>query len=188
VDAASKFYTHYLEDPGNAYYTHAMVYSPGIVLIRDDSGDWRSLDVSTSAAVNAGEIRRELERQERLRRDRVEMEDWKKKGEERRKEVEKAMAERLRLREEAAKNKKVKEEIAKLKEQANLVKLQKKMVDKQETGKGKGKDYLPYALALKSAGSNRPCTLAFPESSSYTKFLILSSAPSALVSSKTALT
>ena len=63
MDAACQFYTHYLEDPDNAYYTHAMVYSPGIVLIRDDYGEWRSpveVDVLTRAAVNAGEIRRGL--------------------------------------------------------------------------------------------------------------------------------
>jgi hypothetical protein len=95
--------------------------------------------VLTSAAVNAGEIRRELEREERLRRERVEMEYWNRKGEERRKEMEKAMAERRRLREEAAMNRK-KEEGGKLKkEQVKSVKLQKEMVVKKETDKGKGK-------------------------------------------------
>ena len=90
-----------------------MVYSPAVVLIRDDNGNWRSpveVDVLTSAAVNAGEIRRGLEMEERLRKERVEMEErkkrgtevdyWKKKGEERRKEIAK---ERQRLREEMAK-------------------------------------------------------------------------------------
>ena len=60
-----------------------MVYSPGIVLIRDDNGEWLSpveVDVLTSAAVNAGEIRRELEREERSRNEREVMEYWKKKG------------------------------------------------------------------------------------------------------------
>ncbi|KAF8802628.1 hypothetical protein BYT27DRAFT_7112061 [Phlegmacium glaucopus] len=59
--AALPFYTHYRNDPSNAYYTHAMVYSPGVVLLRDDNGEWRSpveVDVLTSAPVNAGEIRR----------------------------------------------------------------------------------------------------------------------------------
>jgi hypothetical protein len=61
-----------------------MVYSPGVILIRDDDGEWRSpveVDVLTSAAVNAGEIRYELEREERLRKERLEMESWKKRGE-----------------------------------------------------------------------------------------------------------
>ena len=122
-----------------------MVYSPGIVLIRDDNGEWRSpveVDVLTSAAVNAGEIRRKLEREQRLRIERVEMEYWKKVGEERRKEDEKAMAGMQSLREET-KNKKEKEKIAKSKEQASLV---KEMVKKKEMDKGKAKDYLMYAL------------------------------------------
>ena len=135
-----------------------MVYSPGIILIRDDDGEWRSpveVDVLTSAAVNAGEIRRELEREERLRIERVEMENWKRRGEERRKEIERAMAERQRQREEKQRqreekaekqrqkeeNKKAKEESAKLKkEQANLVELKKEMVIEKETDKGKTKD------------------------------------------------
>jgi hypothetical protein len=114
TDAASQFYTRYLdsEDPGNAYYTHAMVYSPGVVLIRDDDGEWRSpveVDVLTSAAVNAGEIRHGLER--------VEMEYWRKRGEERRREKRNTMVERQtrRLREEA-KNRNEKVEVEKPKE------------------------------------------------------------------------
>jgi hypothetical protein len=124
-----------------------MVYSPGVVFFLDDNGEWRSpveVDVLTSAAVNAGEIRREIEREERVRMERVRMEYWKKKGEERRKEVEKNMAERQRLREEAAKKKKAKEEITKAaklkKEQAKLVKLQEEMVEIKEMDKGKAKD------------------------------------------------
>ena len=117
-----------------------MVYSPGIVVFRDDNGEWCSpveVDVLTSAAVNAGEIRRELEREERLRKERVEMEYWKKRREESRKENEKAMTERQRLREEE-RNKKMEEEIAKLKkEHANLVKLHKEKIMKKETDKGK---------------------------------------------------
>ena len=141
TDTASEFYTHHHDDPDNAYYTHAMVYSPGVVLFRDDDGDWRSpveVDVLTSAAVNAGEVRRELERKERMRTEKLEMEYWKRKGEERRKENEKAMAERQRLREEAEKNQKAKEEIEKLKKEKG--KLQKKMVNKKEADKGKAKD------------------------------------------------
>ena len=68
------------------------------------------------------------------------MENWKRKGEERKKEMEKAMAERRRLREKAAMDRKKKEEGAKLKkEQASSVKLQKEMVVKKETDKEKGK-------------------------------------------------
>ncbi|KAF8149549.1 hypothetical protein B0H34DRAFT_641307, partial [Crassisporium funariophilum] len=67
--AASTFYTHYAEDPDDAYYTHAMVYSPDVVLFRNDKGNWRKpveVDVLTSAAVNAGEIRQTTEPDLRL--------------------------------------------------------------------------------------------------------------------------
>ena len=122
--AAAEFYKHYREDPKNAYYTHAMVYSPAVLLLRDDSGEWRrpvEVDVLTSAAVNAGEIRRELEREERERRERVEWEIWKRRGEERRREVEKATMERERV-------KRVKEEAKQEKEKAK----QEKENEKQE--------------------------------------------------------
>lgn len=134
-----------------------MLYSPGVVLLRDDVGEWRSpveVDVLTSAAVNAGEIRRELEREERLRRERVEMEIWKKMAEKRKKEIEKALAVKRKLMEENAKlrkeqqeKKKAKEELKKKqeelkKEQAELAKLQKERVesrDGNETDEGQTK-------------------------------------------------
>ena len=126
-----------------------MVYSPAVVLIRDDNGNWRSpveVDVLTSAAVNAGEIRRGIEREERLRREREEMEFWKRKGEERKKEREKimrerdeALAERQRKKEEKEKIKKEKKELAKLeKEKARS---QKEMAkSREETDRGKAID------------------------------------------------
>ena len=108
-----------------------MVYSPRVVLIRDDDGEWRSpveVDVLTSAAVNAGEIRRKLEKEERLRGERAKIEYWRKKGEE---VYEKHVAERQKRWE----INKAKEEMAKLdKEQGRLLKLNK------ETDKGKAKD------------------------------------------------
>jgi hypothetical protein len=118
-----------------------MVYSPGIVLIRDDNGEWRSpveVDVLTSAAVNAGEIRRGLEREERLRIERVEMEYWKRKGEERRKQNERIFAERQKRMREEAKKKKEKEELAKLKKEQ--AKSKKEKVKEKETDKGKAKE------------------------------------------------
>ena len=159
TEAASQFYAHHEEDPDNAYYTHAMVYSPAVVFFRDDDGEWRSpveVDVLTSAAVNAGDIRRGLEKEERLRLERLEMEYWKRKaeeserlqmeywkrkGEENRKRIEKAMAERQKLRDEAMKRK-AKEEIPTLeKEQAkNQAKLKKGIINEKETDKGKTKD------------------------------------------------
>ena len=125
-----------------------MVYSPAVVLLRDDDGEWRSpveVDVLTSAAVNAGEIRRKLEREERERRESVEAEIWKKMGEERRKENEKAMAERRKMMAEKrksmekAKLRKEKEDVAK-KEHADFARSQKKTVksrDGKRTDEGK---------------------------------------------------
>jgi hypothetical protein len=155
LHAGSQFYTHYRQDPSNAYYTHAMVYSPGVVLLRDDVGEWRSpveVDVLTSAAVNAGEIRRELNREERLRREKAEIEIWKKRAEERRKAIEEAMAEKRKLLEERAKFrkellKKEQEELKKkqeeLKEQTKLSKSQEERVesgDENETNETKKRD------------------------------------------------
>ncbi|KAJ3793163.1 hypothetical protein GGU11DRAFT_853122 [Lentinula aff. detonsa] len=41
-------------------YTHAMIYSPSVSIFRDDTGSWLkplSVDILTSAAVNAGDVR-----------------------------------------------------------------------------------------------------------------------------------
>jgi uncharacterized protein (TIGR02452 family) len=45
----------------NPYYTDAMIYSPAVEIFRDDTGRWTKpivVDVLTSAAVNAKEVRR----------------------------------------------------------------------------------------------------------------------------------
>ncbi|KIK69197.1 hypothetical protein GYMLUDRAFT_124310, partial [Collybiopsis luxurians FD-317 M1] len=42
------------------FYTHSMIYSPSVLLFRDDAGSWLkplAVDVVTSAAVNAGDVR-----------------------------------------------------------------------------------------------------------------------------------
>ncbi|KAA1470436.1 hypothetical protein DENSPDRAFT_699129, partial [Dentipellis sp. KUC8613] len=49
--------------PKSGYYTHAMVYSPRVVVFRDDAGGWVEpyyVDMLTSPAVNAGDVRRKL--------------------------------------------------------------------------------------------------------------------------------
>jgi uncharacterized protein (TIGR02452 family) len=56
-----QFYTSHKRDPKAGYYSHAMIYSPGVVFIRDDAGGWMEpleADVLVSAAVNAGVARR----------------------------------------------------------------------------------------------------------------------------------
>ncbi|THV06189.1 hypothetical protein K435DRAFT_773390 [Dendrothele bispora CBS 962.96] len=60
TDNGQQFYTLHKKDPRSGYYTHAMVYSPGVLLFRDDRGDWvepLEVDVLTSPAVNAGVVR-----------------------------------------------------------------------------------------------------------------------------------
>ncbi|KAK7692313.1 hypothetical protein QCA50_003938 [Cerrena zonata] len=57
---AQSFYTLHNKDPKNGYYSHAMIYSPGVIVLRDDQGGWvepLKIDVLTCAAVNAGVVR-----------------------------------------------------------------------------------------------------------------------------------
>lgn len=64
TNVAQEFYTLHNHDPKGGYYTHAMVYSPGVTVFRDDQGGWLEplpIDVLTSAAVNAGVVRRTLD-------------------------------------------------------------------------------------------------------------------------------
>jgi uncharacterized protein (TIGR02452 family) len=58
---AQAFYTMHKKDKKGGYYTHAMIYSPGVTFFRDDTGGWtepRTADVLTCAAVNAGVARK----------------------------------------------------------------------------------------------------------------------------------
>ncbi|KAF8802656.1 hypothetical protein BYT27DRAFT_7196596 [Phlegmacium glaucopus] len=60
---AEKFYRSHRKDPKEGYYSHAMIYSPHVLFIRDDKGEWQppvEVDVVTSAGVNAGVVRRYL--------------------------------------------------------------------------------------------------------------------------------
>lgn len=57
------FYTIHARDRKDCFYTHAMIYSPGVIVFRDDDGSWvepLDVDVLTSAAVNAGVVREKL--------------------------------------------------------------------------------------------------------------------------------
>lgn len=57
---AQEFYSLHNHDAKGGYYSHAMVYSPHVVVLRDDHGAWvapLAVDVLTSAAVNAGVVR-----------------------------------------------------------------------------------------------------------------------------------
>lgn len=58
-----KFYRPHKKDPKKGYYSHAMIYSPHVLLLRSDKGDWLSpveVEMATSCAVNAGVVRRYL--------------------------------------------------------------------------------------------------------------------------------
>ncbi|KAG6833628.1 hypothetical protein H0H87_004255 [Tephrocybe sp. NHM501043] len=60
---AQKFYTLHNHDSKDGYYSHAMIYSPGVAVFRDDSGGWIEpieVEVVTSPAVNAGVVRKSL--------------------------------------------------------------------------------------------------------------------------------
>lgn len=61
TSSAQQFYTSHKCDPQAGYYSHAMIYSPGVVFFRNDDGSWTEpleADVLVSAAVNAGVARR----------------------------------------------------------------------------------------------------------------------------------
>ena len=66
VGEAQQFYKlHTCESAENAvaYYSHGMIYSPNIIIFRDDDGNWTYpflVDVLSCAAVNAGEVRKAL--------------------------------------------------------------------------------------------------------------------------------
>lgn len=63
-----KFYTLHNRDPKEGIYSHAIIYSPGVLLIRDDGGSWLDppveVDVLTSPAVNAGVVKRSAKRKD----------------------------------------------------------------------------------------------------------------------------
>ncbi|KAF8190890.1 hypothetical protein BJ912DRAFT_316156 [Pholiota molesta] len=63
TDAGQRFYRPHKKDPKKGYYSHAMTYSPRVLFFRSDKGDWLppiEADIVTSAAVNAGVVRRYL--------------------------------------------------------------------------------------------------------------------------------
>jgi len=58
-----RFYSSHNKDPKGGYYSHTMIFSPGVTVFRTDSGkltEPMQIDVVTSAAVNAGVVRRTL--------------------------------------------------------------------------------------------------------------------------------
>jgi uncharacterized protein (TIGR02452 family) len=63
TNTAQQFYTLHNRDPKGGYYSHAMIYSPEVIVFRDDGGEYKEpveIQVVTSPAVNAGVVRRSL--------------------------------------------------------------------------------------------------------------------------------
>ena len=61
--AGEKFYALHKKDLKGGYYSHAMIFSPDVTVFRTDSGkliEPVQIDVVTSAAVNAGVVRRQV--------------------------------------------------------------------------------------------------------------------------------
>ncbi|KAI0254403.1 hypothetical protein BJV78DRAFT_1273944 [Lactifluus subvellereus] len=57
---AAQFHELHRRDRRGGFYTHAMIFSPAVLVLRDDAGAWVSpyqIEVVTSAAVNAGVVR-----------------------------------------------------------------------------------------------------------------------------------
>jgi uncharacterized protein (TIGR02452 family) len=63
TETAQQFYKLHNRNPQGGYYSHSMIYSPKVVLFRDDNGGWTEpleVDILTSPAVNAGLVRKTL--------------------------------------------------------------------------------------------------------------------------------
>ncbi|KAL0579623.1 hypothetical protein V5O48_002395 [Marasmius crinis-equi] len=63
TNVAQTFYSYHKLRAQNFHYSHAMIYSPGVTIFRDDDGGWLEpldVDVLTSPAVNAGEVRQRM--------------------------------------------------------------------------------------------------------------------------------
>jgi Uncharacterized protein conserved in bacteria (DUF2263) len=81
IPTGQKFYTLHHADLKGGFYTHAMIYSPRVQLIKNDAGDWLEpleVDIITSPAVNAGDVRNKYDRKHRKKDDEDETGDaWK---------------------------------------------------------------------------------------------------------------
>ena len=57
---ADQYYELHKRDRRGGFYSHAMIYSPSVIVLRDDAGAWlppHQIEVVTCAAVNAGVVR-----------------------------------------------------------------------------------------------------------------------------------
>ena len=75
-ECADQFYEAHQKDDRDGFYSNAMIYSKDVTLIRDEKDNWAppmTVDMLTSAAVNAGLVRRRMSGRP-FRRDDVEKE------------------------------------------------------------------------------------------------------------------
>ena len=60
TSTADQFYELHKKDRRGGFYSHAMLFSPSVIVLRDDAGGWlppHQIEVVTCAAVNAGVVR-----------------------------------------------------------------------------------------------------------------------------------
>jgi len=60
----TQFYDHHKRDRRGGFYSHAMIFSPSVTVLRDDAGAWvlpYQIEIVTCAAVNAGVVRERAE-------------------------------------------------------------------------------------------------------------------------------
>lgn len=60
TDTAQEFYKLHQRDRRGGFYHHAMIYTPSVVIFRNDVGEWVApfeVDILTCAAVNASDVR-----------------------------------------------------------------------------------------------------------------------------------
>ena len=60
TSTANQFYELHKRDRRGGFYSHAMIFSPSVIVLRDDAGAWlppHQIEVVTCAAVNAGVVR-----------------------------------------------------------------------------------------------------------------------------------
>lgn len=62
TQTAARFHQLHKKDRRGGFYSHSMIFSPSVLVLRDDAGAWvppYQIEVVTSAAVNAGVVRRD---------------------------------------------------------------------------------------------------------------------------------
>jgi uncharacterized protein (TIGR02452 family) len=78
MSAAQRFYASHQRDPKTGYYSHAMIYSPAVVVFRHDDGGLTApleADALVSATINAS-ITRKARKEAEARIEAVMRREW----------------------------------------------------------------------------------------------------------------